>query len=131
MSLLNSYNEGMGPAGRPAATAACFERSSGGDEYSKHQYRLTAFEKTTKCFAPQDQDDANRQVCSGMYSRASWGGSMDPFILTKFIKPNNADQGDPIVSFVMFEWSDKNLIGVPVQNGDGTESVSTCLFEMA
>ena len=52
---------------------------------------------------------------------------MDPFVLTKFINPNSPDptSGEPIVSFVMFEWSDKDLIGVPVmQNGDGTESVS-------
>jgi len=27
------------------------------------------------------------QQCSGMYSRKSWGGNIDPFILTKFLKP--------------------------------------------
>ena len=53
---------------------------------------------------------------------------MDPFILTSFIKPNNANQGDqgdpPIVSFVLFEWKDKNLVGIPNDNGDGMGSVS-------
>lgn len=73
---------------------------------------------------PQNQGDANRQVCGGMYSRASWGGGVDPFILTKFFKPNSASLSDNIVSFVVFEWSDKDLIGIPVDNGDGTESVS-------
>ena len=66
-----------------------------------------------------------RQVCSGMYSRRSWGGNVDPFILTKFIKPDNPTNDDPIVSLVVFEWSDKDLVGVPAQNEDGTDGVST------
>ncbi|KXT12593.1 hypothetical protein AC579_376 [Pseudocercospora musae] len=64
-----------------------------------------------------DQKDANRQVCSGMYSRKSWGGSIDPFIMVKFIHPENlpGDQ-DPIVSLVIFEWADRPLIGTPDPN---------------
>ena len=71
----------------------------------------------------QDQKEANRQVCSGMYSRKSWGGNMDPFILTKLLKPKNLGDEDPIVSLVVFEWSDKDLIGVPIGNKDGYEQV--------
>ena len=56
---------------------------------------------------------------------------MDPFILTKFIKPRENEQGDPVVSLVVFEWSDKNLIGAPSSNGDGTESVSSYFGPLA
>ena len=59
----------------------------------------------------QKQDDANRQRCSGMYSRKSWGGSVDPFILTKFLKDTEEEEGDPLVSIVIFEWQDEPLIG--------------------
>lgn len=47
-----------------------------------------------------------------MYSRQSWGGQVNPFILTKFITPESIPNGtDPIVSLVVFEWKDKDLIG--------------------
>jgi len=54
-----------------------------------------------------------------MYSRKAWGGNVDPFILTKFMKPEDIPEGeDPIVSLVMFEWQDKDLIGKPVDPPD-------------
>lgn len=60
----------------------------------------------------QTQKDSDRQACSGMYSRKSWGGSVDPFIMVKFIKPDNIPAGeDPIVSLVVFEWRDRPFIG--------------------
>jgi hypothetical protein len=64
-----------------------------------------------------------------MYSRKSWGGAMDPFILTKFIKPKNLkNKDDPLVSLVVFEWSDKDLIGYPLDdNVEG--SVSRAISE--
>lgn len=50
-----------------------------------------------------------------MYSRKSWGGSVDPFILTKFVKPDNIPEDqDPVVSLVLFEWRDKDFVGKPV-----------------
>ena len=58
-----------------------------------------------------------------MYSRKSWGGAMDPFILTKFISPKSMDDVDPIVSIVVFEWRDKDLIGVPVEGENGEMEV--------
>lgn len=64
-----------------------------------------------------DQNQENRQVCSGMYSRKSWGGNDDPYILTKFIPPDSFEHpGNPLVSLVVFEWNDSNLIGVPTGN---------------
>lgn len=48
-----------------------------------------------------------------MYSRKSWGGAVDPFILTKFLNTEaDTTSSDPIVSIVIFEWEDKDLIGV-------------------
>lgn len=51
-----------------------------------------------------------------MYSKKAWGGSVDPFILTKFIKgkKDKPDQAtdDPLVSLVVYEWRDESLIGV-------------------
>ncbi|KAK7612032.1 lung seven transmembrane receptor-domain-containing protein [Phyllosticta paracitricarpa] len=62
-----------------------------------------------------DGTDENRQQCSGMYSKKAWGGSVNPFILVKFLKDNVAlEKGeDPVVSLLVFEWHDKNLLGKP------------------
>ncbi|KAI0905032.1 lung seven transmembrane receptor-domain-containing protein [Ustulina deusta] len=58
-----------------------------------------------------DQSDENWQKCAGMYSKAAWGGPVDPFILTVF--PNDTVKAgeDPIVSVIIFEWKDQDLIG--------------------
>lgn len=37
---------------------------------------------------------------------------MDPFILTKFIQATPEGGEDPIVSLVIFEWRDEDLVGV-------------------
>lgn len=49
-----------------------------------------------------------------MYSRRAWGGAVDPYILAKFIKPEGGNEptADPIVSLVIFEWRDVDLIGI-------------------
>ncbi|TKA29225.1 hypothetical protein B0A50_03735 [Salinomyces thailandicus] len=66
-----------------------------------------------------DQKENNRQVCAGMYSRKSWGGNTEPFIMTKFLRPDGLeDDADPLVSLAVFEWKDKPLVGKVV---DGTE----------
>ncbi|KAJ9639037.1 uncharacterized protein PV06_07405 [Exophiala oligosperma] len=57
------------------------------------------------------QDDPNRQRCSGMYSRKSWGGSVEPFILVKYLPDHTEDDTDPVSSLIIFEWSDEPLIG--------------------
>lgn len=58
------------------------------------------------------QKEQNRQQCNGMYSKTAWGGSVDPFILTKFIQATPEGDEDPIVSLVIFEWKDEDLVGV-------------------
>jgi hypothetical protein len=68
----------------------------------------------------QDQTDNNREICAGMYSKRSWGGPVDPFILIDFIKPNDIPKDqDPIASLLLFEWDDRNLIGIPNPDIDG------------
>lgn len=37
---------------------------------------------------------------------------MDPFILTKFIQATPEGGDDPVVSLVIFEWKDEDLVGV-------------------
>lgn len=53
-----------------------------------------------------------------MYSQQAWGGAVDPFILLKFI-PYVGDE-DPVVSLVIFEWKDEDLIGV-YESPDATQ----------
>ncbi|KAL7955406.1 lung seven transmembrane receptor domain-containing protein [Trichoderma compactum] len=62
---------------------------------------------------PMNEKEDSRQYCTGMYSRTSWGGPVDPFILVKFLN-NTAPQGDdPIASLVIFEWRDADFVGIP------------------
>jgi hypothetical protein len=61
----------------------------------------------------QSQNDAEK--CSGMYSKKSWGGRVEPFILVKFIKNGEKNKGipDPTVAVVIWEWKDSLLLGKP------------------
>ncbi|KAI0104181.1 lung seven transmembrane receptor-domain-containing protein [Nemania sp. FL0031] len=59
-----------------------------------------------------DQTDENRQKCAGMYSKAAWGGPVEPFILTVFPNDTIKADEDPVVSLIIFEWKDQDLIGV-------------------
>ncbi|KAL8737981.1 MAG: hypothetical protein Q9181_001163 [Wetmoreana brouardii] len=47
-----------------------------------------------------------------MYSRKSWGGDTDPFILTTLDKPKSPPDQDVFVSLVVFEYRDEDLVGV-------------------
>jgi len=60
----------------------------------------------------QTQKENDRQQCNGMYSKSAWGGAVEPFILTKFIKTTPEGDEDPLVSLVVFEWRDEDLVGV-------------------
>ena len=55
------------------------------------------------------------QKCSGMYSKKSWGGKVEPFILVKFLKngDKNKEIEDPSVGVVVWEWKDSLLLGKP------------------
>ena len=51
-----------------------------------------------------------------MYSKKSWGGKVDPFIMVKFLKKdkeNNNGVEDPTVAVVVWEWKDSPLLGKP------------------
>ena len=37
---------------------------------------------------------------------------MDPFVLTEFVKTTPLGDEDPLVSVVVFEWSDEDYVGV-------------------
>lgn len=52
-----------------------------------------------------------------MYSKKSWGGKVEPFILVKFIKNEEKNKGvqDPTVGVVIFEWGDSPLLGKPAE----------------
>jgi len=65
-----------------------------------------------------DQSDENRQYCAGMYGKKTWGGPVDPFILVKFLRQAGSD-GNPKASMVLFEWKDRDLIGIPDPDGYG------------
>nr|POF18635.1 membrane protein ptm1 [Quercus suber] len=65
-----------------------------------------------------------------MYSKRSWGGNTDPYILTKFQPPKDPipDGDDPLVSFVVFEWRDRDLVGKPL---NATEDPASELLGMS
>ncbi|UKZ68910.1 uncharacterized protein TrAtP1_009928 [Trichoderma atroviride] len=62
---------------------------------------------------PMNEKEGSRQYCTGMYSRKSWGGPVDPFILVKFLNDTAPEGDDPVASLVIFEWRDGNLVGIP------------------
>lgn len=47
-----------------------------------------------------------------MYSKNSWGGPVDPFIQVKFTDVGKDLGDDPVVSLLIFDWIDQDLIGV-------------------
>ncbi|QLI72592.1 Membrane protein PTM1 [Metarhizium brunneum] len=74
-----------------------------------------------------DDTQANHQYCSGMYSRQTWGGPVDPFILVKFFNSSIPEGTDPIVSLIIFQWRDSSLVGVP--DPDGQRRLPICTDE--
>ncbi|TQV92312.1 hypothetical protein V2A60_007004 [Cordyceps javanica] len=65
-----------------------------------------------------DQSREKQQFCAGMYSKKSWGGPVDPFILVKFLNDTLPEGDDPTVSLVIFEWKDRKFVGVPGETGE-------------
>ncbi|KAF1815429.1 hypothetical protein P152DRAFT_185273 [Eremomyces bilateralis CBS 781.70] len=51
-----------------------------------------------------------------MYSKSSWSGAVDPFVLVKFIPPEEGSIENLLISLVLFEWKDKPLIGKQVSD---------------
>ena len=61
-----------------------------------------------------------------MYSKGSWGGSVNPFILTKFDNSSSKDNQDSVVSVAIFEWRDEHFLGVPTKDSkDGLVIIFT------
>ena len=50
-----------------------------------------------------------------MYSKKSWGGNVEPFILVKFLKAEAKEGTDPMVSLLIYEYGDTNLLGKPAE----------------
>jgi hypothetical protein len=49
-----------------------------------------------------------------MYSRKSWGGDTEPFILVKLQGQKDLPEDkDPVVSVLIWEWQDGDLRGKP------------------
>jgi hypothetical protein len=51
-----------------------------------------------------------------MYSKASWGGSVEPYISIVFDNSSLKAGQDATVGFVIFEWRDQDLLGIPSKN---------------
>ncbi|KAF2157198.1 ER membrane protein [Myriangium duriaei CBS 260.36] len=74
-----------------------------------------------------DQSRNNKQQCQGMYSKKAWSGNTDPFIMANILKPDNVpNDQDPMVSLVIFEWSDRKYLGVPDKNAESGEVFYIC-----
>ncbi len=58
-----------------------------------------------------------------MYSKSSWGGPVDPFILVKFTGVGKDDDEDPIASLLIFDWMDSDYIGVTLPGGAGKAGI--------
>lgn len=59
-------------------------------------------------------NDKDTAKCSGMYSKKSWGGKIEPHILVKFIKKDDIpDDIDATVGVLIWEWQDGDLRGKP------------------
>ncbi|KAL8285299.1 hypothetical protein RB597_002408 [Gaeumannomyces tritici] len=70
---------------------------------------ILATSLTTRALeAKLDQTPENRERCMGMYSRSTWGGPSDPYILVRFDKVE-ADN-DPVTSLLLFEWKDQDYV---------------------
>ncbi|KAL9059980.1 MAG: hypothetical protein Q9162_000830 [Coniocarpon cinnabarinum] len=63
--------------------------------------------------ALQDQKRPNRIRCEGMYSKSSWGGDVEPYIMARFDQASLSenDLSDPVVAISIFNWNDVGKIG--------------------
>ncbi|KAK6465148.1 lung seven transmembrane receptor-domain-containing protein [Scheffersomyces coipomensis] len=91
-------------------------------------YSLLALSAIVLANQVKFDDGLNSQVCSGMYAKSDWGGSIKPHIdltLNQFAddkynaKANNAEDHDAdiSVSYIIFEYKDIGNIGIDI--GDG------------
>ena len=59
-----------------------------------------------------------------MYSKAAWGGDVDPYILVNYMKQEGSDR---LGSLLRYEWKDFGLIGQlnPEKHVEDADAVST------
>jgi hypothetical protein len=58
-----------------------------------------------------------------MYSKKSWGGPVDPYILAKFKKADKDAPGDPSVGIVIWEFQDYDFIWKPDEDDENVSSM--------
>jgi hypothetical protein len=58
-----------------------------------------------------------------MYSKSSWNGPVDPYIEVVFLNDTVESGSEPVVSLLIFEWKDLDLIGVENPDRPGIVSV--------
>ena len=59
-----------------------------------------------------------------MYSKSAWGGNVDPYIQVVFVNDTVKPDTDPIISLLIFEWKDLDLIGVEDPNRPGEVKIA-------
>lgn len=67
------------------------------------------------CLCVQDERDATREACRGMYAKNAMGGTVDPYINIIF-SPVQGDEPQ-IVSLIIFAWTDVLDVGIPTDGG--------------
>ncbi|KAH8653518.1 lung seven transmembrane receptor-domain-containing protein [Xylariales sp. PMI_506] len=73
-----------------------------------------------------DQTEESRQKCAGMYSKAAWGGPVDPYIQVVFPAQSIDGETDPVVSLVIFEWKDEEYVGIQKENANPWDKEYIC-----
>ena len=113
----------------PAVRGACFDWLTFGSCICRTNRQKIA--RLVLVSIPPIPNNTNL-VCSdsfpGMYSRTTWGGPIDPFILIKFFG-DTPEGSDPTVSLILFQWADKDLVGVPQENVPGPVSYASAGVE--
>lgn len=54
-----------------------------------------------------------------MYGKNSWGGPVDPYIEVVFPNDKVKEDTSPVVSLLIFEWKDIDLVGIDDPNRPG------------
>jgi len=86
-----------------------------GSQCRQWDRRLPGISWNGLCTNDEDERDATRERCRGMYSKSAMGGSVNPYI-TVIFSPIKGDEAQ-IVSLIIFSWDDVLDVGVPSADG--------------